>query len=276
MYPRRRYYGGGGGCLGGLLSMIFTPIIVVLFILFFLIAMFDNGIEVEVTDSYSEETFQDYTNRQYEKEFGSSSAYEDNLLITVLVEDESYYDFYYIAWVGDHIVTDINHMLGNNDTELGYAMNDCISATSYKYSLDSNLAQVIYEMTDAVTALGLDSSFTCEENHAQVTSHLSNHTGLDLTESTVNEALAAFTDATGIPIVIVVEDIDDVFSTRTTYPGVTSSQTSSRSSTWLWIVAGAAIFLIVLSAGKNKKVKWDGVPENESQDYRYTEFDDQA
>lgn len=163
---------------------------------------------------YDENTFQDYADARYAEEFGSSDAYEDNLLITVLVEDEEYYDFYYIAWVGDHIVTDINFMLGGNGTPLGEAMDSCINASSYKYSLDSNLAQVMESLTGRIDRLGLDSSFSCNEDHVQVASHLTNRSRIDMNEDTVNAALTAFTENTGIPAVIVVEDMDDVFAQK--------------------------------------------------------------
>lgn len=268
MHPRRRY---GGGCLGGLMSMVLGPIILILVVLFFLFSVVRSGVTVQVSGSYDEETFQDYANRQYQAEFGSSSAYEDNLLITVLIDDEECYDYYYIAWVGDHVVTDINHMLGNNNTELGQAMNACISTSSYKYSLDSNLAQVMQMMTQEIQALGLTDSFTCTEEHIQVTSHLTNHTNLDMTEATVNDALAAFTEATGIPVVIVVEDMDDVFGSTTNIEGASSN----RSMTFLLVIAAVAIIAIMIVVKKNKSNKWDGVPENESQNNRYSDFDDQ-
>lgn len=207
--------------MSGLLSMFLVPIVLILFIVMFVFYSCgsnvtrepENNVENNVESisvDYDEETFQDFANEMYEDEFGKSTAYEDNLLIVVLT-DEDYYDYYYIAWVGDHIATDINYMFGDNDTELGEAMSDSINATSYKYSLDSNLAQVIETMEQKITALGLTSSFKCEENHAQVESHLTNKTNIDMTEQTVNDALENFTETTGIPIVIVVEDVDDVF-----------------------------------------------------------------
>ena len=260
MYPRRRY--SGGGCLGSLMNMIFGPIIFVIVILFFLFIIMGNGVTVQETGNYDENALQDYANRQYEAEFGGSSAYEDNLLITFLIDDEEYYDFYYIAWVGDHIATDINHMLGNNDTVLGQAMNACINATSYKYSLDSNLAQVMEMMSRKIQALGLENSFTCTENHAQVTSHLTNHTNLDMTEDTVNDALAAFTDATGIPVVIVVEDMDAVF-------GRTVANTSGSSVSFVLILGLIAIVVIVLVVKKQRRRNfgdtYDNVPPNNTE-----------
>ena len=164
----------------------------------------------EGTYEYDEETLQDYADEQYAAEFGNSTAYEDNLLLVFLTA-EDYYDFYYIAWVGDHVVTDINYMFGNEETELGQALGSNINETSYKYSLDSDLARVVDAMTQEIAAKGLNTSFECEENHVQVESHLTNKTEIPMTEETVNEALKKFTEMTGIPAVIVVEDIEDVF-----------------------------------------------------------------
>lgn len=221
--PRRRYY--GGGCFSGVFSIILLVIFLILFVVGNLFSYVGSGFNTVVrkdTVWYDEEKFQDYADQQYAAEFGRSSAYEDNLLIVFLV-DENHSDFYYIAWVGDHIDTDINYMLGGNDTELGQAMNACINITSYKYSLDSNLAQVMNEMTEEIKALGLDGSFSCQEDHVQVDSHLTNHSELSLTAATVNDALAAFTDATGIPAVIVVEDVTDVFGQTASASGISSA-----------------------------------------------------
>lgn len=212
-YPRPRHY--FGGCLSGVASMVFMSI---LLITLMICLLFSNISSIARTSSngggvrYDEEKLQDYADGQYARAFGSSSAYEDNLLLVFLV-DETYSDYYYIAWVGDHIATDINYMLGNNQTELGQAMALCINETSYKYSLDSNLAQVMETMTKEIEDLGLETSFKCSEDHAQVRSRLRNDSELDLTEETVNTALTAFTESTGIPAVIVVEDMKDVFET---------------------------------------------------------------
>ena len=89
-------------------------------------------------------------------------------------------------------------------------------ASNYKYSLDSNIAQVMETMTDEVLALGGDSSFKTEPAGEHAASRLIDYTAgkseLSLTEATVNNALTAFTDATGIPVVVVVDTLDSVFS----------------------------------------------------------------
>lgn len=209
-----RPYMYGGGCLGGLLGAFMAPIILIVFAAAFVFASFGNafGSLSQGGDIYYDEnTFQDYANEQYNAEFGGRGAYEDNILIVFLVDDVEYYDYAYIAWVGDHIDTDINLMFGAENTEFGLAISSYVNLNSYKYSLDSNLAQVIGRMEEKITALGGDSSFTCSEERAEFDSHLTNKTDMQLSADTVDAALKGFTEATGIPIVIVVDEIETVF-----------------------------------------------------------------
>lgn len=163
--------------------------------------------------TYDEIAFQDFADAQYAAEFGGASAYEDNLLLVFLIDD-NYYDYSYIAWVGDHIDPEISNMLGNEYTALGQAINASVNQTSYKYSLDSNLAQVVETLQTRIEGLGLDSSFRCSEDRDLVAPHLTNRTELPMTAATVNAALEDFTAATGIPVVLVVEDMSDVFGKR--------------------------------------------------------------
>lgn len=255
-----RHYGGGGGCFGG--------VIVLIFIVFFMIYFFGSSIfgilgsvfpnsnfsEIEIM-KYDENSFQDYANSQYKKEFGSSTAYEDNILLVFLADTEECYDYYYIAWVGDHIHSDINYLFGDEYTEFGQTISECINTSSYKYSLDSNIADVVKQMETYAVNAGLESSFTCEEDHAQVESHLTNKTTLDMTEETVNSALQSFTEKTGIPIVVVVDDIEDIFPSQSisqTTPQ-SGSITSTASIIITVILAAVVIAAIVLIIRKKKR-----------------------
>lgn len=263
-YPRRRY---GGGCLGGMLGMILLPIFVIFVVISILFSAVGAGVSGAVrieTVSYDEETFQDFADAKYAEAFGSSSAYEDNLLIAVLVDD-SYSDYSYIAWVGDHVASDINYMLGGNDTELGQAMNSCINTASYKYSLDSNLAQVMEKMTEQIQALGLESAYRCTEEHVQVSSRLINDSSLTMTEQTVNDALSAFTQATGIPVVIVVEDAAAVFGGSST----------SGSGTGNFLTVAVVILIAVLVIWLIRRKKQDNGYRYDENNRRYRDFDDQ-
>lgn len=211
-WHRRRYY--GGGCLGGLFNMLFGWIIAIFVLGVFLVTYIGSAITAVQQGGivqYDENKFQDYADACYAAEFGGSTSYEDHILITVLVDPEGLTDYYYIAWVGDHIATDISNMMGGNETALGRAMMNAINERSYKYSLDSNLAAVMETMTKQVQALGLGSSFKCSENHDAVSSHLTNKSSLSLTAATVDAALSEFTQATGISVVIVVDEMEAVF-----------------------------------------------------------------
>lgn len=219
--PRGPMYGGWGwrrgprfygGCLGGLLGMMIFPIILILMAVVLVFSALSSSLMV-LSDGgvvyYNEETFQDYANEQYYAEFGGAAATEDNILI-VLLTAENYYDYCYIGWVGDHVATDINNLFGAEGTALGNAISAAVPQ-NYKYSLDSNLAQVMESLTARINGLGLSSSFKCREEHGRVESHLTNKSDLPLTEDTVNTALKAFTESTGISAVIVVDEMEDVF-----------------------------------------------------------------
>jgi len=227
------------------------PVIFVLFAVIFVVSSLSTSISVLSQGGvpiYDEETFQDYADAQYAAEFGNANAYEDYLLLVFLVEEE-YYDYAYIAWPGDHINSDIKVMFGNEQTEFGRAITASVNMNSYKYSLDSNLAQVMETMGKRINALGLESSYigTCKEDHSDVKSHLTNKTAMQLTESTVNSALEEFTETTGIPVVIVVEDINDVFE-----KGIPSDTYIS------FVISAIVIFIAIMfivSAVKNKKDK---------------------
>ena len=207
----RRYY--GGGCLGGLVGMIFLPIIAIILSAILLITSVISAFSIAGQGGvvvYDENKFQDYADNAYAEEFGIAGAYEDNILLVFTV-DEEYYNYYYIAWVGDHVERNINYMFGANNTELGRAINASVNQKSYKYSLDSNLADVVDTMAEKIEARGLANSFTCNEPHAQVKSHLTNKAEIDMTHETVNSALEDFTERTGISIVLVVDEEEDVF-----------------------------------------------------------------
>lgn len=240
-------------------------VIVIIFVAMMVISMVASPSEnyAGENNNYDEMKLQNYADTRYAEEFGDLGAYEDNLLIVFLTA-EDYYDYAYIAWAGDHIDTEISYLFGNNDTELGAAMDQCINATNYKYSLDSDLAAVIRAMTDQVKELGLDSSFYCSESHPQQVARMVNYSDVDLTQSTVDDALEAFADATGISIVIVVDDMEDVF-TKT----VTSGNIAATSLVIVLVVL--AVVLIVLAV--KRKNRTNNTTEQEEYNKKYQDFD---
>jgi len=210
-----RHYGGFGlfGFGGGLFSLIFMPFILIGFaaLIFFSVVLgaFGGIAQGGVTD-YQEKTFQDYADKEYYKAFSATTAKEDNVLIVFLTNEDAD-DYYCIAWVGDHVKSDVNELFGNQYTELGRAMNDNINLSGYWYSLDTNLAGAVNDMAGYVEMNSPFGSFTCDEEHVQTESKLINYGDFNISEDIVNTALADFTARTGITMSIVVEDMNEVF-----------------------------------------------------------------
>ena len=210
----RPYYYGGGGCLGGLIGALLFPIVLILIVGILLFSMVGNAISSVANGGnvyYDEQAFQQYADQQYAAEFSSYSNYENNILIVFLTNEEA--DGYYvIAWVGDNIHNQINYMFGDETTTFGRVMQGSVNREYYAYSLDSNLANVMDQMGNHIERLGLPSSFRTEkESTNPPTSHLTNRSALALTEETVNDSLKAFTEKTDIPVVIVVDNMENVF-----------------------------------------------------------------
>lgn len=207
-WGHRHYY--GGGCLGPFIA----PIIVLIFVLFFFAyAMISPDGEVNFGKEYNEAAFQAAADQKYAEYFDAGATYEDNLLLYFLVEEECD-QIYFIAWVGDNIQYEINNLFGGNNSSLGYSVNRNV-AKYYAYSLDSNLAAVVNDMEKAIENLGLSSSFKKATTPAAPSeSRLVDLTGAgvpNLTAQTVNDALASFTETTGIRTVVAVDYIDNVF-----------------------------------------------------------------
>lgn len=242
-------YGYGGGCLGGMMGMMLMPVIILLIagsLIFNVIGSVGSSISNVVNGGqilYDEPQMEDYANRQYAAEFKDAKDYEDNILI-VFLADESYEGYYTIAWVGDNIANDINYMFGNEYTEFGQEMTGNINSY-FEHSLSKNLASVVDGMTDEIINLGLKSSFI-EENGspAGYVSHVTNNSSLSVNEETINRALTDFTEETDIPIVIVIDDIDNVFDKTIDGADIFTVILAV-------IISGVAIYLIV-KAFKNK------------------------
>ena len=254
-----RYY--GGGCLGGLLGMFIAPIFLIVFAILMLVGSLGSAFHSVTTGgaiAYDENAFQDYANEQYYAEFGAEKDSEDQLLLVFLIEDEQYHDYAYIAWCGDHINGRINAMLGAEGTRLGSAVqNSAINASSYKYSLDSGIAQVIGTMQEHIEALGLASSLSCDSAPSDYRSHLINRANIEMTDETVNAALEDFTAATGIAVAVVVEDADEVLPRDFDYVSVFIAL--------LFLVI--AVVMIVQAVKQKDKKKRDG--DNDDNYNRY-------
>ena len=250
-WGHRHYHIGGGGCLGPVAGAIFVVIFLVFMLIYMLMPAGDGN--ANFGNEYNEAAFQEAADRKYAEYFEYDSTYEDNILLYFLVEEECD-QLYFIAWVGDNVNYDINELFGGNGSPLGNSVYNNVPQY-YAYSLDSNLAAIMNDMEEKIVAMDLDSSFKKNTTPASPSESklvdLTYAGAPDLTAQTVNDALASFTEATGIRTVICVDYIDNVFG---------SSGGNGGATALLVIAIGvlvAAIAFTSYSNNKNRKKRED-------------------
>lgn len=232
------------------MGLLLAPIILIMFAGVLLLSTFSSAFNSVLTGGeiyYDENDFRDYASAQYAEHFGQLEDYEDALLIVFVVEPEQCHDYAYIAFAGHHLETEIDYMFGSNGTKFGNAIeSSAINAQSYKYSLDSGIARVMKTMENHIKALEYEDNLTCKNEYPEFDSKLVNKSELDMNVDTVNSALVSFTEATGIPVVVVVDDADDVLPRDFDYFSV--------------IIAGVIIVIaivLIVKTVKNRKAKQD-------------------
>lgn len=231
------------------MSLILLPVILLVLVVGLLLGTVGSAISNVANGgiiSYDEKVFQDYANKRYSEEFSSSGAYEDNILIVFLTNEEC--DGYYtVAWVGDSIHRSINELFGDETTAFGRAMHSSINSEYYAYSLSANLASVADKMAASVKSLGLSSSYLYKNGtESKTESHMTNHTSLTISQETVDSALQAFTKETDIPMVIVVDTMENVFGKNIPLSDIFIV---------LLLVAAAVVLIVIIvkTIQKNKK-----------------------
>ena len=261
--PRGPRWGYGYGFFpffgGGLLSILLFPFILILLagVLVPTTLMGAFGAIAEGGQlAYNEEQFQDFADAQYAQIF-ASEGYEDNILLVYLTTEENSEGFF-IAWVGDHVATDINLMFGNEGTELGRATSSAINTANYKYQLDSGIAMVLDIMAGHVERRA-GATFKCDETRAAPQKTFENYTALPLTPATVTDATEDFTERTGIHIAVVVEEAEDIFETD--YGAMIAGLVVAG------IMITVAVVLIVKGVKSRKKNGGDNDPRGRNSRY---------
>lgn len=237
--PRRHYYGGGGGGCGG---VIVALVILGVFALAFLGMLIDSltvGGDPNGNIIYDERTFQGYADSEYFNAFSATEDYENNILLVYTVY-EGYDGFECIAWVGNNVPTSINEMM------TGSAISSGIS-DYYEFQLSKGIAMSVDKLTDRAPAssASVDTRF----------SKLTNYSSLEMNKETVNKALVAFAEKTGINIAVVVVDGADVF-------GVSESGDAGFAIFGIVFIAIIAIIII----GSVNKSKGNGSSSNDKTD----------
>ncbi len=184
--------------------MILMPIIVCLVAALILFAVVVNSFST-VASGGNVDTgdVTDYAYGQYIQHFGNT---EDSILFAILV-DEDCSSGYYINMVGYHLNESIYNLFYPYPEEIGEAAGEPTYSSIY---LGSDIIQTVNDFRGQIEALGLSSSFTCNEtSHEHGETKLINKTNFQFSESAINDSLAAFKSSTGISIAVVIEDIDD-------------------------------------------------------------------
>lgn len=169
------------------------------------VASLFNGCSFDGVNVYDEGALQDYANKQYAVAFGNTDDYELNILLVFTVYDD-YNGYETIAFVGDDLDSKITNMYGNEYTEYGIAVMANMSS-NYQYSISKNLASIVDTMADKTAQYSQNDDESIDTSF----SRLINDSSLSINDQTVNKALVAFTEKTGINIAIAVADGADVF-----------------------------------------------------------------
>lgn len=214
--PRYHYY--GGGCLGGLFGLLFVPAIMLLIIGAMLVSSISVALGNVASGGqvvYEESVMQEYADDQYSEIFGEYDNYENNILIVFLTNAE--YDGYYaIGWVGYNLNYRIYDMFGGSESDFARMMLSTVNGEYYKNSLDKDLERLTDKLGSKIDSFNLTSSFEDDYSYSgpMPTSRLYNKSTLAMNEEMVNEALAEFTELTGIPAAIVVDEMEDALGKR--------------------------------------------------------------
>ena len=159
---------------------------------------------------YNEEIFQDYAYATYNSHFTDTETYEDGLMILFLnYEDKQ--SISYMAFIGDNIENSVNNLFSSRG-EFGRYVESSINMDNYKYSLSKDISKVIDHMAEQVVLQDLDSSFIDEHNMEKAPApKFENKSNITMSSQTVEGSLNRFTEATGIPVYLVVEEGEAVF-----------------------------------------------------------------
>lgn len=242
------------------MSIMLLPIVLVLFAAIMLFATIGSlgGAITNVANGgevvYDETKFQDFADLKYYEIFGGYEGYEDNILICLLT-DEKMTGYYCIGWVGHNLNTKIYNMFGDERTDFGKIVLKNINAEYYKHSLDKNLELTVNDLKDKILSFGLDSSFTAFNEPSgdikRANSKVYNTTAIKMNETLVNDALADFTEETGIPIAISVDSMEEVLGKTINAGDVIIILLSVG-------MIAAAIIIIVRNVRERRKIKANG------------------
>ncbi len=214
-FPWHRPYFGYGGFFGGFWGLFFLPIIILVLAGIFLISSILSLVSVIAQGGVVEfnlQKFKDYSYAEYTAAFSDESPedYEYNLLL-VFSTREGYDEYYTIAQVGNYLIDDVHYAFEENGPYHA-SIERSLQAENYNESLDRDLYSIITALTSTVKSYGdpylrqRPKTPTVPESKV-----IEKDENLEFTGEMTKEAVAKFTEETGIPLVLVIEDEEDIF-----------------------------------------------------------------
>ena len=193
-----------------LFPALITAFSILLFILFLIptIKVCRDGGNIVYNDSAAVS----YRDTQYAKYFDSTNK-QNGLLIVYLIDDvNSKYDQYLcISKVGENVVDKIRNEFGIEGSSFGKSVLKEIDKY-YEETFGDDIIAVMNTMSKEITDHGLVSSFKDTSLPADISvSRVINHTPLAISNDMINDALDDFSEETGLPVVIVIDSLDNVF-----------------------------------------------------------------
>lgn len=256
-YRRRHRYGRSSSSgLGTIIGALMTIFVFVFFFIFFCVGYFATLNNNDSTvHNINENDFEDWTEDLYDSNFKSTSNYEDYILISLLIDEEDYYEYYYCVWIGDHVSNEVAELFGDESSIIGQALEENI-AYNYKYSLSSDLCDTINYIYNEYDSD--NSGLTCnDEQNSIKASMMIDDTSLELDVDRVSASLFLLEMRTGVRILLNVSSITDFEK------GYGSSQ-FDIDDFMPFIIVGAIllVFIIIIIVSTIKKVNKKKKAEN--------------
>ena len=229
-YYHRPYYGGGMFFFpwhrpyygGGLLSLLFLPIIILVLALVFLISSIVTLISVVSQGGvvvYDSVAFNNKATAAYEQYFDAKSEdYESNLLIYFSTV-EGYSTYHATGVVGNNLQREVLYMFDAGG-EFEKALSRAFTAENYNQSFDRNMYDVLTDLRTKTTSAP---SIFVDEPKRETTAepillvgdkNLTDYKTDDkgyTTEGYTYRGLKEFTEATGINVVMIIDDAESIF-----------------------------------------------------------------
>ncbi len=185
---------------------------------------------------YDDKILAEYTEKQYEAEFSSYGNYENNILLVYLF-DKDREQYKATVRVGKNIAPGIAELFQGDVSVYNEAIEDNLHEffLGGYYGIEDDISEIVAIMYEKIETLGLNTNFISDTDaDSSFVSHITDQNGLTFEAESLNVVLEAFTAASGIPVAVVLDYIENVFEIK-----------YSLTDEGILIAVFSAIFLII-------------------------------